>query len=333
MIELSRRSVIAGAAAGAAAAMSPIATSNPADAAAPASGKQTAGWYRYKVGDYEITVVTDGVAVTPLPDAYISNAPKDAVNEALAAQYLPKDKASHWYTPVVVNTGSKLVAIDTGLGLSSYAQSKGAVGQYHTNLAAAGIDAKAVDTVIISHFHGDHINGLLGADDKLAFTNAEVLVPSVEWKYWMDDGNMSKAAGTPIENNFKNVRRVFGALGNKVTPYDAGKEVVPGISALATPGHTPGHTSHLVASGPAQLMVQADVTAGMAFLTVRNPDWQPIFDMDKPLAVQSRRKLYDQMAADKMLVQGFHFLFPSAGYIEKDGNGYRYVAAPWNPTI
>jgi glyoxylase-like metal-dependent hydrolase (beta-lactamase superfamily II) len=333
MSELTRRSVIAGAAAGAAAAVSPIASSSPASAAAPVSGKQTAGWYRYKIGDFEITVVTDGIVVSPLADNYVTNAPKDAVNEAIAAQYLPKDKASHFYTPVVVNTGSKLVAIDTGLGLGSFTQSKGAVGQYHTNLAASGIDAKAVDTVIISHFHGDHINGLLGADDKLAFGSAEVLVPSVEWKFWTDDANMNKAAGTPLENNFKNVRRVFGALGNKVTQYEAGKEIVPGISTLATPGHTPGHTSHLVASGSSQVMVQADVTAGMAFLTVRNPDWIPAFDMDKPLAVQSRRKLYDQMAADKVLVQGFHFAFPGAGYIEKDGNGYRLVPAPWSPTI
>ncbi|MBI4275512.1 MAG: MBL fold metallo-hydrolase [Rhizobiales bacterium] len=333
MNALTRRHVLAGAAAaGAATALTPL-LNTPIRAAAPTAGKQVSGWYRYKVGSFEITVVTDGANVNPLADTYVANAPKDKVNDAIAASYLPKDKASQSYTPIVVNTGTKLVAIDTGLGLGLYAQSKGAVGQYHANLAAAGIDRNAIDTVIISHFHGDHINGLLDADNKLAFSKAEVMVPAPEWKYWMDEGNMSKAAGTPLEGNFKNVRRVFGAFGNKVTQYEGGKELVPGIKSLATPGHTPGHTSHIVASGSDQVMVQADVTAAMAFLFVRNPDWHLMFDMDKPLAVQSRRKLYDQMAADKMLVQGFHFRFPGAGYIEKDGNGYRLVPIAWNPVL
>lgn len=334
MTELTRRSVMTAAAVtGAAAALMPLVATREVHAAAPAVGKQVPGYYRYKLGSFEVTAVTDGANVNPLPDTYVVNADKAAVNEVIAAHYLPKDSASHAYAPVVVNTGSKLVAIDTGLGLGFFAQSKGQVGQYHSNLAAAGIDAKAVDTVIISHFHGDHINGLLDSENKLAFPNAEVMVPAAEWKFWMDDANMSKAAGTPVENNFKNVRRVFGAIGNKVTQYEDGKELVPGITAKATPGHTPGHTSHLVTSGSQSLMVQADVTAGMAFLFVRNPDWNAAFDMDKPLAVQSRRKLYDQLAADKTLVQGFHFRFPGAGYIEKDGNGYRLVPAPWNPVI
>ena len=166
------------------------------------------------------------------------------------------------FTPVVVNTGSKLVVIDTGLGPAQYEQSKGAVGQFHANLAAAGIDRNAVDAVIISHFHGDHINGLLTADSKPAFPNAEIMVPAAEWKYWIGRWRDEQgAAGSALEGNFKNIRRVFGALGNKVTQYEPGKELVPGITSMATYGHTPGHTSHVVASGSAKVMVQADVTA------------------------------------------------------------------------
>ncbi len=101
---------------------------------------------------------------------------------------------------------------------------------------------------------------------------------------------------------------------------------MPGIKAIATPGHTLGHMSYLVSSGPQNLIVQSDVTAGMAFLFVKNPDWQLMFDMDKPLAVQSRRKIYDQAVADKTLVYGFHLPFPGLGYMEKDGNGYRVRA-------
>jgi len=334
MTELTRRSVLTGTAAATAIALSPFDGRSAARAAAPAAGKQAPGWYRYKVGTIEVTVATDGAGTNPLSPTYVANATKDAVNAALAADYLPPDKVTHNYTPIVVNTGSKLIVMDTGLGPNTYQQSKGAVGQFHTNLAAAGIDRGAVDTVIISHFHADHINGLLTGDSKPAFGKAEIMVPAAEWKFWLDDGNMSKApAGSPLEGNFKNIRRVFGALGNKVTQYEAGKEPVPGITAVATPGHTPGHVSHILASGSAKVLVQADVTAASALLFVRNPGWHAVFDMDGAMAEQTRRKTYDMAATDKMLIQGFHFPFPALGYIEKDGAGYRMVPAPWNPVL
>jgi len=333
MQSLSRRNMLMGALATSAALIPPFA-GRPARAAAPAVGKQTPGWYRYKVGTTEVTAVTDGARTFPLADNFVRNAPKDAVNTALAAGYWEKDKVTAPFTPVVVNTGSKLVVIDTGNGPAQYEASKGAVGQFHTNLAAAGIDRSAVDTVIISHFHADHINGLLTADNKPAFPNAELLVPATEWKYWSDDGEMSKAAvGSPLEGNFKNVRRVFGALGNKVAQYEAGKEIVSGITSVATPGHTPGHTSHIVASGNGKVMVQADVTAAIGLLFVRNPGWHAVFDMDGGTAEATRRKVYDMAAAEKLMIQGFHFPFPALGYVEKDGTGYRLVPAHWNPVL
>jgi glyoxylase-like metal-dependent hydrolase (beta-lactamase superfamily II) len=319
------------AAAAAGTALAPLATS-PASAAAPPASKQAPGYYRYKVGTIEVTVVTDGANSSPLSDAYVANAPKDAVNTALAAGYMARDKVTHAYTPIVVNTGAKLVAIDTGLGLGMYQQSKGAVGQYHANLGAAGVDKNAVDVVIISHFHGDHINGLVGAENKPAFANAEVMVPAAEWDFWMDETNASRVPEV-ARGQFGNVKRVFGVLGNKVTRYEPGKELVTGITALATPGHTPGHTSHIVSSGSDKVLVQADVTAGVVSLFVRNPGWHFVFDTDKPLAEQTRRKLYDMAAAEKMLVQGYHFPFPSLGYVERDGAGYRLVPAMWNPVI
>jgi glyoxylase-like metal-dependent hydrolase (beta-lactamase superfamily II) len=334
MTQLTRRHVLAGAAtATAASALAPLAAHSPAYAAAPLAGKQTPGWYRYKVGDFEVTVVTDGWRPTKVPDNFIRNAPRETWSAGLAGVYMDKENPAFPFTPFVVNTGSKLVVVDTGNGLTTFEQSKGALGQFHSNLAASGIDTKSVDAVVISHFHGDHISGLLGPDNKLAFPNAEVMVPAAEWKYWMDDANMNSAPEGILKNTHANVRRVFGSLGNKVTQYDAGKEIVPGITTVATPGHTPGHTSYLISSGPATLMAQVDVTAGPALLFVRNPDYQPAFDFDGPQAVATRRKLYDQLAADKMLTQGFHLPFPAVGYIEKDGNGYRYVPVPWNPTV
>jgi len=217
----------------------------PVEVAAPVAGKQNAGWYRYKVGNFEVTVVTDGNNTNPLSDAYVVNAPKADVNAALEALFLPKDKVTHGYTPVVINTGAKLVAIDTGLGLGMFEQSKGAVGQYHGNLQAAGIDRNAVDVVIISHFHADHINGLVGPENKPAFPNAEIMVPEIEAAFWADDINTSKLPEI-VRPQMGNVKRVFGVVGNKVTKYQAGKELVSGITAIASPGHTPGHVSHLV---------------------------------------------------------------------------------------
>ena len=181
------------------------------------------------------------------------------------------------FAPLVINTGGKLIVIDTGNGAAAYASSKGAVGQFAANMVAAGFDPKAVDMVVISHFHGDHINGLLNADNTPAFPNAEVLVPAVEWKYFMDDGEMSRAPEGRMQTVFKNARRVLEAgLNKKVTPYEWGKEVAPGLLAVETIGHTPGHTSYVLSSGSDKVFIQSDVTNDPA-LFVNNPGWH-VFD-------------------------------------------------------
>jgi glyoxylase-like metal-dependent hydrolase (beta-lactamase superfamily II) len=158
------------------------------------------------------------------------------------------------------------------------------------------------------------------------------MVPEVEAAFWADESNTTKLP-EPIRPQMGNVKRVMGIVGSKVTKYQAGKEVVPGITAIASPGHTPGHTSHVVASGNNKVLVQGDVTAGAATLFVRNPNWQPLFDTDKGQAVETRKKLYDMAASEKMMVQGFHFPFPSVAYVEKSGSGYRLVALPWSSSI
>ena len=222
MTELTRRSVLASTAAVGAAAVTAISPS-PASAAALPAGTQASGFYRYKVGDYEITVVTDGANTRPLDDNYVINQKKEDVNAALAAAFMEKDKITIRYSPIVVNTGSKLIVIDTGTGEANFERSKGAAGQFQKNLKTAGIDRNAVDMVVISHFHSDHVNGLLTADNKPAFPNAEILVPAPEWKFWMDDGEMSRASAGRMQDLFANNRRVFDAIGRKVTPYEMGK--------------------------------------------------------------------------------------------------------------
>ena len=142
------------------------------------------------------------------------------------------------------------------------------------------------------------------------------MVPAAEWKYFMDDGEMSRAPKGRMKAVFENVRRVFDALGRKVTQYEPGKELAPGITSVATPGHTPGHTSFIVASGNSKVFVQADVTH-VPSLFVRNPGWQRFFDQDGAMAEATRRKVYDMLAAEKMMVQGYHYPFPALAYIEK----------------
>jgi glyoxylase-like metal-dependent hydrolase (beta-lactamase superfamily II) len=329
-MELTRRHALAGAAALAA---TPLLSNAPANAAAPMADKQAPSFYRYKVGDAQVTVISDGVNTFALGDSFVLNAKKDEVAAALEKAYMPKDKVSIQFGPLVINSGGKLIVLDTGNGPGAFASSKGAVGQFATNMAAAGFDPNAVDMVVISHFHGDHINGLLNAEGKLAFANAEVLVPSVEWKYFMDDAEMAKQTGERMPGVFKNARRVFEAgLNKKVTPYEWGKEVAPGLLAVETAGHTPGHTSYVLSSGSGKVFIQSDVT-NIPYLFAANPGWHAFFDQDPAMAEKARRKTYDMLVADKLQVQGFHYPFPGLGNVEKDGNGYRVIPAPWNPVI
>ena len=329
-MEMSRRQALTGTAALAAA---PLVGTLPAQAAAPVDDRQAPSFYRYKVGDIEVTVVSDGRNTFPLESSFISNAGKEEVAAALEKAFLPSDTMTIYFAPLVINTSGKLVVIDTGMGPLGKAGSKGLNGLFADNMAAAGLDAKAVDMVVISHFHADHVNGLLAADGTPAFPNAEVLVPATEWTFWMDDGEMSRAPAGRMQGLFKNNRNIFeAALKKQVTPYAWGKEVVPGLLAVETTGHTPGHTSYVLSSGSGKVFIQSDVTNNPnPFAT--NPGWHAFFDQDADVAEKTRRRVYDMVVAEKLQVQGFHYPFPGLGHVEKDGNGYRVIPAPWNPTI
>jgi glyoxylase-like metal-dependent hydrolase (beta-lactamase superfamily II) len=177
------------------------------------------------------------------------------------------------------------------------------------------------------------VNGLLGADDKPAFPNAEILVPAAEHKFWMDDGEMSRASPGRMQGLFKDNRRVMsGEILRRTATYEWGKEIAPGITSVSTPGHTPGHTSYVIASGSARLFVFSDVT-NRPELFVRNPGWHAFFDQIPDMAEATRRKVLDMLVADKMLVQTFHAPFPALGHMEKDGQSYRFVQAPWSPAV
>jgi glyoxylase-like metal-dependent hydrolase (beta-lactamase superfamily II) len=321
MSKLTRRTVLAAAAA--AAAGSTLAPA-PMRAAAPASGKQAPGFYRYRLGDYEITVVNDGVWNRKLEPATVPGTPLAEVQRALAEAFQPTDTLTIPFCPAIINTGAKLIAIDTNTGNRVFPTA----GTYMENLAAAGIDAAKVDAVVISHFHPDHINGIWTKDDKLAFPNAEIMVPAPEWAFWMDEANANNAP-EGLKGNYANCKRVFAPIASKVARFEPGKEVAPGITSSAAYGHTPGHTSFTVASGGKSMLMIIDST-GNPFVFARHPEWEYASDVDRKMGVETRKRLLDRAAADKMLIQAMHFPFPANGHIVRDGSGYRFVPSAWS---
>ncbi len=326
MTDLNRRSLLAGSVLAASAAAATTLPLAPARAAAPAAGKQGPAFYRYKVGSYELTAINDGTWYRDLDDKFVRNAPFADVQKAMADAFLPTNKIPISFTTLFVNTGSKLIAIDTGTG----GQLAPTAGTFTDNMAAAGIDPKAVDAILISHFHPDHINGIKTKENALVFPNAEINVPAPEWAFFMDDAKMN-AAPDAAKGAFRNARRIFSDI-KDVKQFEPGKEVAPGITSIAAHGHTPGHTVFTIASGNQSMLVLGDTT-NHPVLFVRNPEWQAVFDADPNMAAENRKKLLDRAAADKMLVQGYHFPFPASGYIAKRGNGFELVPVQWQPQL
>jgi glyoxylase-like metal-dependent hydrolase (beta-lactamase superfamily II) len=299
----------------------------PAVAAAPPAGKQAPGIYRYTIGSFELTALYDGIWYRPITDKFIRNAPFAEVEHALDVAYMPHDKLETPFTTLIVNTGKKLVLIDTGTG----GQISPTAGMIGDNLAAAGISAKDVDQIIISHFHPDHINGIKDKDNTLVFPNAEIMVPAAEWNYWMDDANLN-AAPADLKLTFRNQRRIFSDIAPQVSRFEPGKEVAEGIEALPAPGHTPGHTVFAIHSGDQSLLVLGD-TAQHPAIFARHPNWEAAFDVDGAEAVATRKRLFDRAATDRMLVTGYHFPFPACGHLVKTAGGYEHVPLPWQPVL
>jgi glyoxylase-like metal-dependent hydrolase (beta-lactamase superfamily II) len=292
-----------------------------AQSAPPKSGQQAPGWFRYKVGDFEVTAINDGFAQRPLA-GFVRNVELDQVQKALQDVFLPTDSIRIPFTTLVINTGARLVLIDSGNGQFAAPTS----GRWMANFKAAGFEPDMVGAVIISHFHGDHINGLRNKDGSAVFPKAEILVPEAEWAFWMDDARMN-AAPENAQGAFKNARRVFGPIAKDVTRFGWDKDVVPGIMAVRADGHTPGHTAFAVSSGAGRLLVLSDTT-NTPQLFARNPDWSIMFDMDGPAAIATRRRLLDMAAAERMQTAFYHGPFPSTGHIVREGKGYRLEMLP-----
>ncbi len=319
MAGLTRRSFIA------ASALASTALSRPLAAAVPKAPMQGPGAYRYPVGDYQLTALYDGTWFLPIDDKFVHNASGAQIKAALARAFLPPSVLPVSFTALLVNTGAKLILIDTGTA----GQITDTAGVMLDNLKIAGVAPADIDTILISHFHPDHIDGIKTKDGAKVFPNAEIFVPEPEWAFWMDDANIGRFSGS-VHRYFLNARRIFSDIAGEVHRFGPGAEVAPGIVSIPAYGHTPGHTAFAVHSGNQSLLVMSD-TVREPFLFVRHPQWQPSYDMDGPLAAKTRTAMLDRSASDRMLVEAYHFPFPACGHIVKDGSGYDLARVMWAP--
>ena len=316
MFEISRRDLVLGSTAAALV----FGLKAPVSLIGAAHAQRAADSLKVKVGDIEVFSLHEGSIERVLDAGFVKNAELDDVKKALTAGGLGPDKFDNPFTVTAVRSNGKLVLFDTGFG----ANGPPTVGKLADNMKAAGLDPAAVSTVVISHFHPDHISGLWAKETSAQiFPNVEILMPEVEYKFWTDPALVEKVP-EGFRNHVRRIQATFPTWKN-IKQYNDGAEVAPGVRAIATPGHTVGHMSYLVASGGQQLFIQSDVT-GIQQLFVRNPGWFSMFDADGPKAEATRRAFFDRVIAEKGMISGYHFGFPNIGTLSKDGNGYAFAA-------
>jgi glyoxylase-like metal-dependent hydrolase (beta-lactamase superfamily II) len=293
-----------------------------AEGPATPARRQAPGFYRLRIGAFDVTVVNDGIARRDNPgEGFVRNADAAAVRAALADRMLPTTHLDNTFNITFVDTGSDLILFDTGTGglLAPTA------GTMWDNMAAAGIDPARVTKIVFTHFHGDHVSGLVSREGEARFANAELIVPEGEWAFWMGGRAPSQAAAM--------VRGRFAPYAaERIRRVASNAEIVTGVVGLPAHGHTPGHTSYLVASGGASLLVLGDVTSHPA-INLRNPGWHVVFDMDAEAAEATRRQVFDRAAADRQLIIGYHWPFPALGYVRKAGPGYELIPLPWTSML
>jgi glyoxylase-like metal-dependent hydrolase (beta-lactamase superfamily II) len=298
-------------------AFSPLVAQNTPSFGAPSVVQ--VGFRKQKIGDIEVIALNDGVTRRALGEEFVKNAKLNDVQELLKSQGLPTEYIDVPYTAFLLVIGNRKILIDTGFADNG----PSTTGRLVANLNAAGLKAEDIDTVILSHYHGDHINGVRNKAGQLVYPKAKIMVPTVEHAFWMDDNRMAQAPDA-MKGAFANVRRVLGGLSSEqLVQFEPGTEVAPGLMSRAAFGHTPGHTLFVAESKGEKFAYLADLT-NIPQLFARNPDWAVQFDMNADAAREVRRRVFDMMVNEKMIAGGFHFPFPAFGRIEKMGNGFDF---------
>jgi glyoxylase-like metal-dependent hydrolase (beta-lactamase superfamily II) len=274
-------------------------------------------FYRFDLGDLTVTTILDGMRPGEGPHpTFGADQPSEAVAELMRENFLPADRMVNPFTPVLVGAGSELVLFDTGLGEGGR---EAGMGKLRERMQAAGHAPEEVTVVVLTHFHGDHVGGLM-ENGSPAFPNARYVMGEKEFEFWTAPERMSG----PTEGGARTVAEKVVPLAENATFVADGAEVVPGITAMEAFGHTPGHMIFRLDSGGDSLILTAD-TANHFVASLRRPDWHVRFDMDKDAAAATRKRVFDMIAADRLPFIGYHMPFPAVGYVEKLDTGYRYV--------
>jgi glyoxylase-like metal-dependent hydrolase (beta-lactamase superfamily II) len=284
----------------------------------PMLGMSLPTHYRVKLGNFELTAISDGVFFpgSPYPIFGANDKPEN-VHEVLRDNMLPHDRLQLPIAPIVVNTGKALVLFDAGYG-SVVGASAGA---FVSNLAGAGYTPDQIDIVVISHCHGDHIGGLIGPNGP-NFPNARYVIAEEEYRFWtapeLLSGDLAKHAGLTQEQVVPLKDRIVFVRGNT--------EVTHGVFALEAFGHTPGHLVFHVESEGQRMLIWADIAVHQV-LNLQRPDWYLSYDVDREKAAVMRKRIFDMAATERMTVHGYHMTFPGFGFVERKDLAYRWVPA------
>src|SRR6202158_1043608 len=296
----------------------------PAHAAAPLAKTPAPGYYRMMLGDFEVTALSDGTVPLAV-DTLLTNTSPAKVNKALDRWFLkePVDTSVNAY---LINTGTKLILVDAGAG----ALFGPTLGKLSNSLRASGYRPDQVDEIYITHMHPDHVGGLM-AGDKLAFPNATVRADKHDADYWLSQANMD-AAPKDAKDSFKGAMASINpyVAAGKFKTFDGATELVPGIKAMASPGHTPGHSTYVVESKGQKLVLWGDLMH-VAAVQFAEPSVTIKFVTDSKSAAVQRKRDYADAAGKGYWVAAAHLAFPGIGHVRAEGNGYAWVPANYAP--
>jgi len=293
----------------------------PAVARAPLLGTQAPYWYRFKLGNFEGTIVSDGILPLGKPEENFVGLTKDEMAKQLSSNFLPMDNAVLEQNALVINTGNQVLLFDTGLGsLNIFGPT---TGKLLNSLKQADIDPKDIDGVIMSHAHIDHLGGNVADNGSVNFPNAQFYITQVDHDFWTDYSKVPaqfKVFADTANKNLKPIR-------DRIRFIKDGQEVVPGVHTILAPGHTVGHTIFMIESAGQQLCYIGDL-AHHPVLLLEKPLTEFKYDTDPKQSAQSRVKNLTMLAEKRIPLLAYHFAWPGVGHVVKQGDGFRYLPAP-----
>jgi glyoxylase-like metal-dependent hydrolase (beta-lactamase superfamily II) len=286
--------------------------------------QQIPGVYHHRVGEIVVTAISDGFLDGSID--VLRNISQEEARQILTENFRPARRTA--VNAFLVYSAGRLALIETGSG--NYLLPT--AGKVLANVKAAGVDPSAIETVLLTHMHPDHSAGLTDmSTGKRNYPNAELVMHEKEPEHWFDDAKMAKGTDREKKLYFQAGREQVAAYKDRWRLFKEG-EVFPGVTAIPRPGHTPGHTTFMISSGKDQLLVWGDTVHVPEVQTAR-PEVCMEFDTDKDAAAASRRKVFDMVATDRLLVTGMHLHFPGFAHLVRSGTGYRLIPAAWEQTL